>query len=80
VKSLIIAPLYFFILDRCTNADGRCPDLLPLRGSEEEKQAGTALVARQTYKVIFRTKEYFDLTNRKSFYPLVEVCVNALDV
>ena len=80
VKSFIIALLWFLILDRRTNADGRCLDLLPLRGSEEEKQAGTALVAGQTYKVVFRTKEYFDLTNRKSFYPWVEVCVNTLHV
>ncbi|KAH9486504.1 5-hydroxyisourate hydrolase [Psilocybe cubensis] len=56
-----------------TNADGRCLDLLPPRGSELARKEKTDLVAGQTYKVIFRTKEYFDRTNRRSFYPWVEI-------
>jgi 5-hydroxyisourate hydrolase len=60
-------------LDSMTNSDGRCFDLLPPRGSEEEKQQNTALAAGRTYKIVFRTKEYFEATNQKSFYPWVEV-------
>ncbi|KAF9535666.1 hypothetical protein CPB83DRAFT_888349 [Crepidotus variabilis] len=56
-----------------TNADGRCLDLLPIRGSEEEAKEKTSLQAGQTYKVVFKTKEYFERTNRKSFYPWVEI-------
>jgi len=56
-----------------TNKDGRCLDLLPPAGSERAQKEKTELVMGQTYKVVFRTKEYFDHTNRKSFYPWVEV-------
>ncbi|KAJ3516082.1 hypothetical protein NLJ89_g1343 [Agrocybe chaxingu] len=56
-----------------TNADGRCLDLLPPAGSEEAKKEKTDLVVGQTYKVVFKTKEYFERTNRKSFYPWVEI-------
>ncbi|TRM66088.1 hypothetical protein BD626DRAFT_196702 [Schizophyllum amplum] len=55
-----------------TNTDGRCNDLLPPRGSEEAK-AHNAELAPGTYKMIFRTKEYFDQTQRESFYPWVEI-------
>ena len=57
-----------------TNADGRCLDLLPPRDSEEARDEHTQLRAGQTYKIIFKTKEYFKRTNRSSFYPWVEVC------
>ncbi|KAG5647775.1 hypothetical protein DXG03_008498 [Asterophora parasitica] len=56
-----------------TNADGRCLDLLPPAGSLEEKAEKTALKAGQTYKIVFKTKEYFEQTGRASFYPWVEV-------
>ncbi|KAF8632977.1 hypothetical protein AX15_001574 [Amanita polypyramis BW_CC] len=56
-----------------TNADGRCIDLLPPAGSEEAKQQKTDLVAGQTYKIVFKTNEYFQRTGRDSFYPWVEV-------
>ena len=56
-----------------TNEDGRCLDLLPPAGSELAQKEKTELIAGQTYKVVFKTKEYFDRTNRKSFYPWVEV-------
>jgi len=52
-----------------TNSDGRCLNLL-LDIAEEEK---TELVAGMQYKIIFKTKDYFDRTNRKTFYPCVEV-------
>ncbi|KAG6910529.1 hypothetical protein DXG01_009948 [Tephrocybe rancida] len=57
-----------------TNADGRCLNLLPPAGSDEEVKEQTALKAGQTYKVVFKTKDYFDKTGRASFYPWVEVC------
>ena len=53
-----------------TNSDGRCTDLLPPRGASDsiELQKGAF------YKVIFKTKDYFAKTDRKCFYPWVEVC------
>ncbi|RDB28420.1 5-hydroxyisourate hydrolase [Hypsizygus marmoreus] len=56
-----------------TNSDGRCLDLLPPAGSGEERTEKTALVAGQIYKIVFKTKEYFESTNRTSFYPWVEI-------
>ena len=58
---------------RVTNSDGRCLDLLPSRGSEEATRNKSDIVAGQTYKIIFKTKEYFEQSKRKSFYPWVEV-------
>ena len=58
---------------RITNSDGRCLDLLPSRESEEATRKKSNPVAGQIYKIIFKTKEYFEHTNRKSFYPWVEV-------
>ncbi|KAK7058397.1 hypothetical protein VNI00_002031 [Paramarasmius palmivorus] len=49
-----------------TNSDGRCLDLLLPDEAKEMLRPGL-------YKIIFRTKEYFDRTNRESFYPWVEV-------
>ncbi|KAG2368871.1 transthyretin [Suillus spraguei] len=55
-----------------TDADGRCLNLLPPRGSDEarlqDKQVGAG-----TYKIVFKTKEYFEKTGRKCFYPWVEI-------
>ncbi|KAL1740600.1 hypothetical protein HDZ31DRAFT_67777 [Schizophyllum fasciatum] len=61
-----------------TNADGRCVDLLPPRGSEEAKAQNAHLEAG-TYKIIFRTKEYFEKTGRQSFYPWVEIAFTVED-
>jgi 5-hydroxyisourate hydrolase len=55
-----------------TNSDGRCLNLLPLRHSDTAQEK-TDLVAGMQYKIIFKTKDYFDRTNRKTFYPCVEV-------
>ncbi|KAJ7786493.1 hypothetical protein B0H16DRAFT_1490652 [Mycena metata] len=55
-----------------TNADGRCLDLLPARDSTEAKELDVALVPG-IYKIIFKTKEYFEGTGRKCFYPVVEI-------
>jgi hypothetical protein len=56
-----------------TDSDGRCLDLLPPRDSDAAKQQKTDLVAGMQYKIIFKTKDYFDRTNRKTFYPCAEV-------
>jgi 5-hydroxyisourate hydrolase len=56
-----------------TNSEGRCSDLLPPHHSDAAKQEKTDPVTGSRYKMIFKTKEYFDRTNRKTFYPCVEV-------
>jgi len=56
-----------------TDMDGRCIDLLPPPGSEEAKERKMELAPGQTFKVVFRTKEYFERTGRESFYPWVEI-------
>lgn len=53
-----------------TNSDGRCLDLLSVKNAQDEP---FKLVEGRTYKVVFKTKEYFERTNRKCFYPWVEV-------
>ncbi|KAG9222503.1 hypothetical protein PTI98_000960 [Pleurotus ostreatus] len=53
-----------------TNSDGRCLDLLSVKNPQDEP---FKLVEGRTYKVVFKTKEYFDRTNRKCFYPWVEI-------
>jgi len=46
-----------------TNADGRCSDLLP----------PSAALQPGTYQIVFETKEYFERSDRKSFYPFVQI-------
>ncbi|KXN88782.1 5-hydroxyisourate hydrolase, partial [Leucoagaricus sp. SymC.cos] len=64
------------IAEGVTNSDGRCIDLLPPRGSMEARELKTDPEAGQTYKIIFKTKPYFARTNRRSFYPWVEIFFN----
>lgn len=40
----------------------------------ESKEELARLYPGKLYKVIFHTKEYFESTERKCFYPWVEVC------
>ncbi|KAF8807838.1 Hydroxyisourate hydrolase [Phlegmacium glaucopus] len=65
--------IFYPLAKGITNSDGRCLDLLPSRGSEEATREKSDLVAGQTYKIVFKTKEYFEHTHRKSFYPWVEI-------
>ena len=54
-----------------TNEDGRCIDLLtPASKSVED----LATLNAGLYKIIFQTKDYFRKSDRKCFYPWVEVC------
>lgn len=57
-----------YYLSSVTNSDGRCTDFLVQANSQSplELEAGI-------YKMIFKTKDYFDQTNRKCFYPWAEV-------
>ncbi|KAL1746935.1 hypothetical protein HDZ31DRAFT_33051, partial [Schizophyllum fasciatum] len=55
-----------------TDAHGYCTDLLPTRGSEDAKRHDAEL-KKGTYKVIFRTKEYFERSGRPSLYPWIEI-------
>jgi len=52
-----------------TDSDGRCTNILPPRNSPDAKE----LTAGGLYKVIFKTKDYFAKTDRKCFYPWVEI-------
>ncbi|KAI0049250.1 Hydroxyisourate hydrolase, partial [Auriscalpium vulgare] len=58
-----------------TNSDGRCLDLLTWNGVSEAPASETPakLRAGGLYKIVFRTKDYFESSERKSFYPWVEV-------
>jgi len=49
-----------------TNADGRCLDLLLLLPSSAALEPGS-------YQIVFETKEYFERSDRKSFYPFVQI-------
>lgn len=59
---------------RETDSDGRCMQLWPkaTEGKTKEELA-KPLKAGTLYKVFFKTKEYFESTGRKCFYPWVEV-------
>lgn len=54
---------------RQTNSDGRCLTLLPPRDSLE---AAAKPLQTGLYKIVFKTKEYFEGSGRKCFYPWVE--------
>ncbi|KAJ7103356.1 hypothetical protein B0H15DRAFT_811950 [Mycena belliarum] len=58
-----------------TNADGRCLNLLPpARDSSEAKEKELdGVLASGIYKITFETKEHFEMTGRKCFYPWVEI-------
>ncbi|KAI0318994.1 hypothetical protein OF83DRAFT_1055792, partial [Amylostereum chailletii] len=55
-----------------TNADGRCMDLLPPQNSVEAGENHTQLKPGGLYKIVFKTKAYFEHSQRQSFYPWVE--------
>ncbi|KAA1467951.1 transthyretin [Dentipellis sp. KUC8613] len=47
-----------------TDSDGRCTNLLPV---------STSLRAGGLYKMVFKVKPYFEQSDRKCFYPWVEI-------
>ncbi|KAI0094314.1 hypothetical protein BDY19DRAFT_901530 [Irpex rosettiformis] len=56
-----------------TNTDGRCMQLWPEAAEDAVKIESAKLVAGRQYKMIFWVKEYFQETERKCFYPVVEI-------
>lgn len=50
-----------------TDLNGRCLNLLQAGETRMHLKAGGL------YKIVFKTKEYFERTGRKSFYPWVEI-------
>lgn len=56
-----------------TDADGRCTQLWPKDTETATKEDRAKLAPGKLYKVVFRTKEYFERTGRKCFYPWVEI-------
>jgi len=70
-----------------TNADGRCLDLLPtpnpatttttIRSPGDSTEPPPYTLQPGTYQIVFETKEYFEKTGRKSFYPFVQVGLSA---
>lgn len=50
-----------------TDSDGRCMHLFNAHSERAALQAG------RLYKVVFKTKDYFERTGRKCFYPWVEI-------
>ena len=55
---------------RVTNADGRCIDLL---SSNPPSAQPVKLEPGGLYKIVFKTKDYFDRAGKATFYPWVEV-------
>jgi 5-hydroxyisourate hydrolase len=62
-----------------TNSDGRCLDLLPHPDSAEAEEKQTKLTPGGLYKIVFKTKDYFEGTERKCFYPWVEITFQVAD-
>jgi len=58
------------LLNSQTDADGRCTNLLSPGSSEV---TGRTISKVGIYKIMFKTKEYFETTGRKCFYPWVEI-------
>ncbi|KAI0720138.1 transthyretin [Fomitopsis betulina] len=63
-----------------TDSDGRCMQLWPkaTEGQTKEELA-KSLKAGTLYKVLFKTKEYFESTGQKCFYPWVEITFEVED-
>ncbi|CCL98080.1 uncharacterized protein FIBRA_00074 [Fibroporia radiculosa] len=56
-----------------TDADGRCMQLWPQPGAGQSKEELAKLKTGTLYKVVFKTKDYFEHTGRQCFYPWVEI-------
>ncbi len=61
------------LVPRVTDSDGRCMQLYPEAGPGQKAEDLIILQAGKLYKVVFKTREYFESTGRKCFYPWVEV-------
>jgi len=56
-----------------TDSDGRCMQLWPEATDEQSAKEHAKLKPGTLYKVVFKTKDYFESTGRKCFYPWVEI-------
>ncbi|CDO73070.1 hypothetical protein BN946_scf185007.g124 [Trametes cinnabarina] len=56
-----------------TDYDGRCMQLYPEAAPGQKREDLIKLQAGRLYKVVFKTKDYFESTSRKCFYPWVEI-------
>ncbi|KAI0828942.1 transthyretin, partial [Trametes gibbosa] len=56
-----------------TDYDGRCMQLYPEATPGQKREDLIKLQAGGIYKVMFKTKDYFESTGRKCFYPWVEI-------
>ncbi|OBZ78960.1 5-hydroxyisourate hydrolase, partial [Grifola frondosa] len=67
------AAIFEPLAEGVTDADGRCMQLFPKPSAEQSKEEQAKLKAGKLYKVVFKTKDYFESTGRKCFYPWVEI-------
>ncbi|KAI0800704.1 transthyretin, partial [Fomes fomentarius] len=56
-----------------TDYDGRCMQLYPEAGPGQRREELIKLQSGRLYKVVFKTKDYFESVGRKCFYPWVEI-------
>ncbi|KAH9897843.1 transthyretin [Cubamyces lactineus] len=61
------------LADGVTDYDGRCMQLYPEAAPGQKREDLIKLQAGRLYKVVFKTKDYFESTGRKCFYPWVEI-------
>jgi hypothetical protein len=64
------------IVHRRTDADGRCMGLLPPSSDSSEHTADVAHLKAGLYKIVFKTREYFERMGKRSFYPWVEASLS----
>jgi len=62
-----------------TDSDGRCMQLWSKSTEGQSKEELPKLKAGAMYKVFFKTKDYFESTGRKCFYPWVEITFEVQD-
>ncbi|KAL1951138.1 hypothetical protein VTO73DRAFT_287 [Trametes versicolor] len=68
-----VAPTFTTLAEGVTDYDGRCMQLYPEAAPGQKREDLIKLQAGQFYKVVFKTKDYFESTGRKCFYPWVEI-------
>ncbi|PCH34049.1 transthyretin [Wolfiporia cocos MD-104 SS10] len=62
-----------------TDSDGRCMQLWPKATEQKSAEERKKLKAGTLYKVVFKTKDYFESTGHKCFYPWVEITFEVSD-
>ncbi|KAI0363741.1 transthyretin [Pilatotrama ljubarskyi] len=67
------ASTFDILAEGVTDYDGRCMQLYPEAAPGQKREDLIKLQAGRLYKVVFKTKDYFESTGRKCFYPWVEI-------